>query len=73
MHQLYIDKEGGLEIGGCVTISQLEHFLRRVIPTNPPCSVASFQAMLNMFKWFASSQIRNAATIAGNIIAASPI
>ena len=60
-------KEDVLEIGGGVTLSRVESFLE----TEP--EDCGFRAMLDMLRWFASSQIRNVATLAGNIVTASPI
>ncbi|MHC4391614.1 MAG: xanthine dehydrogenase small subunit [Planctomycetota bacterium] len=49
-------------VGGAVTLTRLEEAL-----------AGEFPAIAHMLQWFASRQIRNRATLAGNIANASPI
>ncbi|KAJ3128358.1 hypothetical protein HK098_004605 [Nowakowskiella sp. JEL0407] len=66
--------EMGVEIGSAVTLSNLQNFLAEVC-----ADVANehkhqnFAAILSNLKYFAGTQIRNVAAIAGNIVTASPI
>lgn len=62
----------GVIIGGAVTLSELNAYLQRQIKENADkCKV--FSAIQNMLHWFAGTQIRNVASLVGNIITASPI
>ena len=66
---------GGLVIGGAVTLSQLRDAFYGCMNSSelPRYSVRPCAAGYNMLRWFASTQIRNVATLAGNIATASPI
>mmetsp|Transcript_15711 Transcript_15711/g.63270 ORF Transcript_15711/g.63270 Transcript_15711/m.63270 type:complete len:1461 (+) Transcript_15711:101-4483(+) len=55
-----------LRVGGGVTLTRL---FRALEGRAEPACVAMFQ----MLKWFASTQIRNVASLAGNVATASPI
>ncbi|KAH9487576.1 hypothetical protein Btru_072338 [Bulinus truncatus] len=65
--------EDGLVIGGAVTLSELALKLHDVIATEPKYKTGIFSAFFEMLKWFGSHQIRNVASLAGNLITASPI
>jgi xanthine dehydrogenase/oxidase len=81
MHELRFDdlkKEHGsvLHVGGAVTLSRLELFLKRtrnedMMPR--PEQRRGLDAIQDMLRWFASTQIRNVAGLASNIVNASPI
>lgn len=60
-HALYLE-HGAIHVGPRVTLNELEHFLRDKIP-----------AFANLLKIFASPQIKNKATLVGNVANASPI
>jgi xanthine dehydrogenase/oxidase len=66
---------GGLVIGGGVTLSQLRDMFGRVSSdsTLPKHCARPCIAGYDMLRWFASTQIRNVATLAGNVATASPI
>ena len=77
---LEIETNGTVHVGGGVTLAQLEHRFDEVLAAAnndvgaPPLwSLRNVRAMLDMLKWFASSQIRNVASLAGNLCTASPI
>ena len=74
------DSNGTVHVGGAVTLAQLEHFCVELLQSSsvdstaaPASSLRNVQAMLDMLRWFASSQIRNVASLAGNLCTASPI
>jgi xanthine dehydrogenase/oxidase len=64
---------GGIAIGGSATLSALLTFCEKLIESRPEHEVHSLKALHAMGQWFASTQIRNVATLAGNIATASPI
>ncbi|XP_038983377.1 xanthine dehydrogenase-like isoform X2 [Phoenix dactylifera] len=66
-------KENGLEIGASVRLAQLQQILKNVIAERDTHETSSCRAILEQLKWFAGKQIRNVASIAGNICTASPI
>ncbi|XP_071534093.1 xanthine dehydrogenase/oxidase-like [Panulirus ornatus] len=65
--------ESGLVIGASVTLSTLQKTLQHQVDTQPDYMTRSFSAILEMLKWFAGKQIRNAASLGGNIMTSSPI
>ncbi|CAH0702364.1 unnamed protein product [Spodoptera exigua] len=62
----------GILIGATVTLNELSHFLQEQVTANPTKSKI-FRAINDMLHWFAGDQIRNVASIVGNIVTASPI
>lgn len=68
------EKEGeGIEIGAAVTLSSLMDFLRGVIKDKPTFMTVGCSAIVEQLRWFAGNQIRNVASVGGNICTASPI
>ncbi|XP_065044468.1 xanthine dehydrogenase-like isoform X1 [Musa acuminata AAA Group] len=65
--------ENGLEIGASVRLTLLQQFLRKVIMQHPVEETSSCKAILRQLKWFAGNQIKNVASVGGNICTASPI
>ncbi|KAL3529853.1 hypothetical protein ACH5RR_009175 [Cinchona calisaya] len=66
-------KDEGLEIGAAVKLSELMKVLQKVSDERAPHEISSCRALIQQIKWFAGTQIRNAASIGGNICTASPI
>ncbi|XP_042004114.1 xanthine dehydrogenase 1-like isoform X2 [Salvia splendens] len=66
-------KDEGLEIGAAVKLSELVKVLKLVIDQRAPFQTSSCRAILEQLKWFAGTQIRNVASVGGNICTASPI
>ncbi|XP_016182608.1 xanthine dehydrogenase 1 [Arachis ipaensis] len=66
-------KDDGLEIGAAVRLSDLLSVLRKVVTERDVHETSSCRALIEQLKWFAGTQIRNAASIGGNICTASPI
>ena len=58
---------GGLSIGAAVTISDVEAKLKSVSSICQKEQTRVFEQVLNMFHWFAGKQIRNCATLGGNL------
>lgn len=66
-------KENGLEIGASLRLTQLQQILKKVIAERDTHETSSCRAILEQLKWFAGKQIKNVASVAGNICTASPI
>lgn len=66
-------KEDRLEIGAAVKLSDLLSVLRRVSTDRASHEVSSCKALIEQIKWFAGTQIKNVASVGGNICTASPI
>ncbi|KAJ4762776.1 Xanthine dehydrogenase/oxidase [Rhynchospora pubera] len=66
-------REDGIEIGSSVRLARLEQTLKRVVEEREAHETSSCRAILGQLKWFAGTQIRNVASVGGNICTASPI
>jgi xanthine dehydrogenase/oxidase len=66
-------KEDGIHIGSSVRLAQLQNFFKKIIAERESHETSSCQAILRQLKWFAGTQIRNVASVGGNICTASPI
>ncbi|VAI54626.1 unnamed protein product [Triticum turgidum subsp. durum] len=66
-------EEEGIRIGSAVKLAWLQMFLKKVIAERGSHQTSSCQAILRQLKWFAGTQIRNVASVGGNICTASPI
>ncbi|KAL9651081.1 hypothetical protein ABK040_002798 [Willaertia magna] len=60
-------------IGSSVTLTAISNFLREQIEILPKHQTSGLIAFIEQLKWFASTPIRNCASIGGNIVTASPI
>ncbi|XP_042861502.1 xanthine dehydrogenase/oxidase-like [Penaeus japonicus] len=65
--------ETGVTFGSSVTLSDIEETLREQVNTHPEYRTRVFAAILEMLRWFGGKQIRNVATLGGNIMTSSPI
>ncbi|CAG5132521.1 unnamed protein product [Candidula unifasciata] len=65
--------EDGVTIGGAVTLSQFNDELKKVILSFPEHKTRVISSIVEMLQWFAGHQIRNVASVSGNIMTASPI
>ena len=63
----------GLWVGSSVTLSDLMDQMRSLIKTQPSHTTSACTALLNQLKYFAGNQIRNTASVGGNIVTGSPI
>ncbi len=65
--------ENGVQIGASVDLSSIERVLKNQIETLPEHETKIFKAIVEMLHYFGGKQIRNVASIGGNIMTASPI
>lgn len=63
----------GVKFGAAVTLTDIKQHLSELIKNLPIHRIRTFDAIVKMLKWFASTHIRNVACIAGNLVTASPI
>ncbi|CAG7824794.1 unnamed protein product [Allacma fusca] len=66
-------EDNGVHFGASVTLNDLDQTLQQQIQSQPKHKTRIFSAIVEMLRWFAGKQIRNAAAIGGNIITGSPI
>lgn len=62
-----------LQVGGSVTLTALLNACKACSKTRAGHEVAVLEAIAHQLKWFAGVQIRNVATLAGNIVTGSPV
>ncbi|KAJ8673551.1 hypothetical protein QAD02_004813 [Eretmocerus hayati] len=67
------ETNNGIKIGASVSLTSLESILRDQIRTKHESQTRVFQSVVNMLHWFAGHQVRNVASVAGNIMTGSPI
>ncbi len=65
--------ENGVQIGASVDLSSIESVLKNQIETLPEHETKIFKTIVEMLHYFGGKQIRNVASIGGNIMTASPI
>ncbi|XP_047317867.1 xanthine dehydrogenase 1-like [Impatiens glandulifera] len=65
--------EDGMKIGSAVRLSELAKFFKRMIKERAVHETSSCRAFVEQIKWFAGTQIKNVASVGGNICTASPI
>ncbi|KAF8116540.1 hypothetical protein N665_0017s0093 [Sinapis alba] len=63
----------GVEFGSALRLSELLRLFRKVVKERPAHETSACKAFIEQLKWFAGTQIRNVASIGGNICTASPI
>jgi xanthine dehydrogenase/oxidase len=64
----------GVFIGASATLTNIWQYFEQLINSNSEeYRVRGLKAIIEQLKWFASTPIRNAASVGGNIITASPI
>ncbi|XP_031281562.1 xanthine dehydrogenase 1-like isoform X2 [Pistacia vera] len=66
-------KDDGLEIGAAVRLTELLKTFRKLVNERPADETSSCKAFIEQLKWFAGTQIKNVASVGGNICTASPI
>jgi len=73
MHAVIPAPGGGLSVGGAATLTVLEEALKQAVASNPEHKTRGFRALLKNLHLFAGHQVRNVATLAGNIAWGNPI
>lgn len=71
-HPVQVSKTS-LEVGGSVTLTAMMEAMQSLVKALPEHQTCAFRAILEQLKYFAGVQIRNAASVAGNICTGSPI
>lgn len=65
--------DNGIMFGSSVTLTEIEIALKSLIKSLPTHKTRIFQAIVKMLQQFAGKQIRNVASVGGNIMTGSPI
>ncbi|KAH9509471.1 hypothetical protein Btru_045986 [Bulinus truncatus] len=65
--------ERGIKFGASVSLTDMERHLRKAVSSYSEEKTRVFRAFIDMLGFFAGRQIRNVASIGGNVINASPI
>lgn len=63
----------GIEVGAAVSLMELQDILQQQIDKQPEDETRVYSAIVEMLHWFAGKQIRNVASVGGNIMTGSPI
>uniref|UniRef100_A0AC35U6V0 Xanthine dehydrogenase n=1 Tax=Rhabditophanes sp. KR3021 TaxID=114890 RepID=A0AC35U6V0_9BILA len=72
MRNYYLDDDGAY-MGTNLSLSEIKVILSKWIEELPPVKTQIFQAVVSMLHYFAGKHVRNTASVAGNIVTASPI
>lgn len=75
VHELtsIVEEANGLRIGSAVTLMDFQNVLQKQIDECAEHETRLFRAIVDMLHWFAGKQIRNVASVGGNIMTGSPI
>ncbi|XP_055386170.1 xanthine dehydrogenase [Condylostylus longicornis] len=65
--------DNGVHIGASASLMNVEMFLKNEIKKLPGHETRLYQCIIDMLQYFAGKQIRNVASIGGNIMTGSPI
>ena len=68
-----LENDDALQIGANVTLSEVEDLLKHQIKIKGESKTRIFSSILNMLHRFAGKQIRNVASMGGNVMTSSPI
>lgn len=63
----------GVRFGSAVTLMEMDETLQKLIDTLPEHETRLFRSIVKMLHYFAGKQIRNVASVGGNIMTGSPI
>lgn len=61
--------EGGITVGSSVSLTKLMHMCK----SQKSRKLSIYCAILQQLRWFAGNQIRNVASLGGNMVTGSPI
>ncbi|XP_055838827.1 xanthine dehydrogenase isoform X2 [Episyrphus balteatus] len=67
------ETSSGMYFGAAVSIADIEDTLREQIASKPEVETRFYKCALEIFQYFAGKQIRNVASLGGNIMTSSPI
>lgn len=67
------ETEDYIAIGGSISLNDIRAYLNKRIHELPEYKTRTLRIIIEQLKWFAGQQIRNVASLAGNIATASPI
>ena len=62
-----------MEFGAAVTLTRVLQAMQGAVKTRPPRESEACAAVVGQLRWFAGTQIRNVASLGGNVCTASPI
>lgn len=65
--------DDGVLFGSAVTLMEMDETLQKLIDTLPEHETSLFRSVVKMLHYFAGKQIRNVASVGGNIMTGSPI
>ncbi|XP_026751930.2 xanthine dehydrogenase [Galleria mellonella] len=68
-----VENETGLTVGASVTLMEMDNVFNKYIKQLPQYQTRTLVTIRDMLNWFAGKQIRNVASIGGNIMTGSPI
>lgn len=68
-----VHKNNGVEFGASVTLMEINDTLQKLVDTLPEHQTRLYRAIIEMLHYFAGKQIRNVASLGGNIMTGSPI
>eukprot|EP00271_Cylindrocystis_brebissonii_P015376 TRINITY_DN3802_c0_g1_i1.p1 TRINITY_DN3802_c0_g1~~TRINITY_DN3802_c0_g1_i1.p1 ORF type:complete len:1384 (-),score=303.69 TRINITY_DN3802_c0_g1_i1:1396-5484(-) len=67
------EESDGFFVGGACTLSNMMEAMRAAIKSRPRHETSACEAIVEQLRWFAGNQIRNVASVGGNVCTASPI
>lgn len=72
LNELKVEPQG-VCVGASVPLSKMQDYMELLMDKDEPYKMKIFRAMVKMLHFFAGRQIRNVASIGGNIMTGSPI
>nr|CDJ95017.1 Ferredoxin and [2Fe-2S]-binding and Molybdopterin dehydrogenase and CO dehydrogenase flavoprotein and Aldehyde oxidase xanthine dehydrogenase and Aldehyde oxidase and xanthine dehydrogenase domain containing protein [Haemonchus contortus] len=72
LHEVRLDDDGAY-MGTALSLTEVDNYLVKYMGSLPDERCGVFRAVHEIMHWFAGKHVRNVASIAGNIVTASPI